>query len=292
MAQALVYYLVVYPLYGLSRLPLGVLYGVAWGLYVLVYHVLGYRRGVVDTNLRNAFPEKSEAERRAIARRCYRHLANLLLEALKSLTVSRAQVRQMFTLVGTEVVEAQFAQGRSVVLMLGHYGNWEMGANAVALALSRPLYGIYHAIANRRVDALVNRARSRFGMRLIEMRETARHFAAHKDQVMATAFIADQSAPPENSYWTTFLNQDTPFLQGGEKLARKYAQAVVYIEILPLRPGRYELRFELLSENAAETAPGELLERYVRRLEATIRQAPPYWLWTHKRWKHRRPQAS
>lgn len=292
MLRAVGFYLAMPVLYALSWLPPRLLYGLSYMLYFFVYRVFGYRKKLVYNNLRNAFPEKSHAELLRIRRRCFRHLANLLVETVQSLTISRKGVLRMIHSQNVEEVEAQFAAGRSIVFMLGHYGNWEMGANAVALTLSRPFYGIYHAFADKRIDQLVHRVRSRFGMQLLEMRDTLRHFVATKDQVVSTAFIADQAGAPESSYWATFLCQDTPFMQGGEKLARRFHRAVFYVDFDVLGPGRYILKYHLITEDAAGTAPGEIMEAYIHRLEQTIRAAPEYWLWTHNRWKHRRPAES
>lgn len=291
MLRTLTYYVGVPLLYGLSRLPPPLLYALSWGTYWTTCHVFRYRRKVVDRNLRAAFPEKSPEQRFQIARNCYRHLANLLVEVVRNLTIPTEVVRRQITLRNPELAEAQFLAGRSIVFLLGHYGNWESGANAVALNLSKPFYGIYHAFSSSRTDRLVQRVRTRHGMRLVEMRETLRHFVATQHQIVSTAFIADQAGAPESSYWTTFLNQDTPFMQGAEKLARRFGHAVVYAEVLPLRRAQYEVVFDLITPNAQQTAPGEIMKGYVQRLETTIRRDPAFWLWTHKRWKHQRPAA-
>jgi KDO2-lipid IV(A) lauroyltransferase len=290
MAQKLTYLL--YPLlYGLSLLPLGVLYRFSELLYGVIYHLLGYRRKVVADNLRRSFPDKSEAERRRIERAFYRHFCDLLVECLKLLTMSPSALRRRVRFPEADRQEfLRFArEGRSIVAPMAHLGNWEWAGVRFGLEPEMPpLYAIYHPLSNRAFDRLVQRMRTRLGNRLYRMKRAFHEMYAHRDALTVTAFIADQTPRPRSAYWTEFLHQDTPFFEGTERIARKLGQPVVYVAIEKEGRGRYRIRAEALEPQPANSPPGRITEAYVRRLEADIRQEPRYWLWSHRRWKHRR----
>ena len=174
---------------------------------------------------------------------------------------------------------------------MGHFGNWEWGGNAFSLSCKQPLYVIYHPLTNKQYDRLIYKMRTRFGARLIAMNDTFREMVSRRKEVTATAFIADQTPAPENAYWTTFLNQDTPVFWGTERIARKLNFPIVYVSIARKNRGKYELDAEMLCENPAATSDGEISELHTRRLEKDIRKQPEIWLWSHRRWKHSRPHG-
>ncbi len=286
---AIGYYLARPLIYAVAWLPFPLLYALGDVLFVLVYHVLGYRRKVVRTNLRNSFPEKSEAERRTIERDFYRWFCDLVVETLKTLTVSPATVQRRITVEGVEVLERYHRAGRSILLVMGHWGNWELGGARFGLLGLHKLNVIYHPLQDERFNGLIVRMRTRLGNGLYPMRDTTRCMLRDKDQVTATAFIADQTPPPERAYWTTFLHQDTPVFFGTEKIAQKLDRPIVYVGIDRPRRGHYHMRFEDLVPDPRALPEGEISELHTRRLESDIRYRPSIWLWTHKRWKHRRP---
>lgn len=288
---AIAYYLALPFIYLIAWLPFPLLYLLSDGIRLVVYDLLGYRTAVVRENLRKSFPEKSAAERRAIERAFYRWLCDLMLETLKTLTISAAGVRERVQVEGEEVLRKHHAQGRSVILVMGHWGNWELGGARFASLGLHQLYVIYHPLANPYFDRLMHRMRTRLGNRLYAMHEASKGMLRDRDQVTATAFIADQTPPPERAYWTTFLNQDTPVFLGTEKIARKLGYPVVYVGIRTVGRGRYVMRFEDLVPEPARTADGEISELHTRRLEADIRRDPAHWLWSHRRWKHQRPNT-
>ena len=287
---ALGYYLALPVIYGIAWLPFPVMYLVSDGLYWLIFRIIGYRREVVMTNLRNSFPEKSEAELRAIADRFFRWFCDLTLETLKTLTISPEAVKRRVEFRNTQLLKDFTSKGRSVILVLGHYGNWELaGARYSAEPGIPPLYVIYHPLANRQFDRLMHHMRTRHGTRLYKMREASKDMIRDKDQLTATAFIADQTPSPERAYWMTFLNQDTPVFLGTESLSKKLDKPIVYIRITRPRRGHYVMEMELLVAEPKATREGEITEIHTRRLEQDIRLHPELWLWTHRRWKHRRP---
>jgi KDO2-lipid IV(A) lauroyltransferase len=279
-------------IYGISLLPFPLLYLLSDGIYVLIYKVLGYRKEVVMNNLRNSFPEKDEAELKAIASKFYQWFCDLTLETLKTLTISPEEVRKRVEFKGKDILQQYAREKRSVILVLGHYGNWELAGARYSQERDIPqLHVIYHPLANARFDRLMHHMRTRHGTKLYTMRETSKAMIRDRDLLTATAFIADQTPSPERAYWMTFLNQDTPVFQGTEGLARKLDKPVIYISITRPERGYYCMSMETLVADPTRTTDGEITEVHTRRLERDIRKYPELWLWTHRRWKHKRPST-
>ncbi len=286
------YYLALPFMYGISLLPFPLLYLLSDGVCFLLFRVIGYRKGVVVTNLKNSFPEKSEAEIKAIANRFYHWFCDLTLETLKTLTLSPEQIRKRVTFEGTEILEAFANKRQSVIIVLGHFGNWELAGARYSQEKTIPqLYVIYHPLHNTGFDRLMYHMRSRHGTKLYTMRETGKSMIRDKGLLTATAFIADQTPSPERAYWMNFLNQDTPVFIGTEALARKLGHPVVYISITRPRRGFYKMVTETLVADPKNTLEGEITEIHTRRLERDIKDHPDLWLWTHRRWKHKRHPA-
>ena len=289
---ALGYYIALPFLYAIAWLPFPLLYLLSDLTYILIYHVFRYRRNVVITNLRNSFPEKDEAELQQISARFYRYFCDLTLETIKTLAITKKEVRDRIEFSGTEVLRAYAERGQSVVLVLGHLGNWELAGARYSVEPGIPqLHVIYHPLQNEQFDRLMIRMRTRPGTKLYTMKETAKSMLRDRHLLTATAFIADQTPPPETAYWTTFLNQETPVFFGTEALARKLGYPVVYIAVTRPRRGHYHITAETLVESPRETREGEITEKHTQRLERDIRKHPDLWLWTHRRWKHKRRSA-
>lgn len=284
------YYIALPFIYGIALLPFPLLYLLSDLLYVILFRVLGYRKNVVLTNLRNSFPEKSEQEIQAIAKKFYIWFCDLTLETIKTLTISRSALLERVELEGAEILRGYAENGQSIIIVLGHFGNWELaGARYSAEPGVPPLIVIYHPLKNRRFDRLMMRMRTRHGTGLYTMQETSKAMIRDKEELTATAFIADQTPAPERAYWTTFLNQETPVFQGTELLSKKLGKPVVYISIIRPRRGHYRMVVETLVESPENTRFGEITEIHTKRLERDIRNYPDLWLWTHRRWKHRKP---
>jgi len=286
------YYLALPFLYGIALLPFPLLYFFSDVLFLLIYHVFGYRKTVVLTNLRNSFPEKGEAEVQGIAHDFYRWFCDLTLETVKTLTISPEAVRRRVTFEGIEVLRNYANRKQSIIVVLGHFGNWEFAGARYSLEKDIPqLYVIYHPLHNRAFDKLMIRMRTRLGTKLYTMQETSRAMLRDRPLLTATAFIADQTPSPDRAYWLNFLGQDTPVFFGTEALARKFNYPVVYISITRPRRGQYNMKVETLVEAPSGMKEGEITEKHTRRLERDIRNHPDLWLWTHRRWKHKRPTA-
>lgn len=287
---ALGYYLALPFIYGIALLPFPLLYLLSDVVRFLLFDVIGYRRKVILTNLRNSFPQKSETEIRSIARKFQGWFCDLVLETLKTLTISPDTVRKRVTFDGTDILRRYAEQKQSVVLVLGHFGNWELAGARYSAEPGLPqLYVIYHPLQNKWFDGLVYHMRTRHGTKLYTMRETSKAMLRDRHLNTATAFIADQTPSPERAYWMTFLNQDTPVFQGTEALSKKLGYPVVYISITQPKRGHYHMQVETLVSEPKSTAEGEITEIHARRLERDIVNYPHLWLWTHRRWKHRRP---
>jgi len=286
----IIYYITFPLIYLISILPFKVLYFFSSVVYVIIYYLLGYRKKVVLENLRNAFPEKSEQEISIIRKKFYRYLCDLFLETFKTYTVSkRAMLRHCFLNPAAKTLFAKMAsEGKNIIIVMGHYGNWEWGGNTFSLNCKHQLYVIYHPLANKDFDQFMYRMRRRFGTKLIPMKETFKEMLAHKKELNATAFIADQTPQPQNAYWTRFLNQDTPVFRGPELIAKKINYPVVYVKVSRVKRGYYELCAEMLCEDPSKTSEGEITEMHTKRLERDIILQPEFWLWSHRRWKHKR----
>ena len=181
------------------------------------------------------------------------------------------------------------AEKKSVIIVMGHYGNWEWAGSTFSLVCRQQLYVIYHPLSNKYFNQLLFDMRSKFGTKLYAMKDAFKDMVNNRAEISATAFIADQTPAPEGAYWTTFLNQATPVFWGTEKIARKMDYPVVYVSVQRKKRGYYELTAETLFENPKETAVGEISEAHTRRLEADIIRQPGMWLWSHRRWKHKAP---
>ena len=276
----------------LTLLPLRCLYLLSDFLFVLTYFVVRYRRKVVKENLCNSFPEKTERERRKIARKYYRYLCDLIIEIFAMTSATPKQLQRRLHFNNLEIFDEQYRKGKQIFLVTGHYGNWEW---LCAMEHVTPYHHatIYHPLENKLFDKFFYNLRSRYGSGIIPMNKAIReiHRYHQKNELTMMCVLSDQS-PPRSAihYWTTFLNQETSVYLGTEKLARHYNSAVMYCEVLRVRRGYYEASFTMITENAAETAETEITEKHVHLLEETIRRNPQYWLWSHRRWKHKRRQ--
>ncbi len=278
-------------LWCVSFLPLRVMYVITDILYLILYYVIRYRRKVVLDNLRNAFPEKTESEREHIAQRYYRHLCDTFAEFYKLWHISEKEIKKRCVMVNIEIPHRYFQEGRSVIACSGHYGNWEMMFSYKLWEKDIELVPIYKPIRNKVFDRMTYQIRSHFGAHPLAKIDTLRVMLQNqKDGVVAmTGFIGDQTPNKMNlNFWMKFLNQDTPVLEGTEKIARKLNQPVIFVNMRKVKRGYYHAEFYDLCPDPQALEPGELTRMHTRMLEHFIRECPEYWLWSHKRWKHKR----
>lgn len=278
------YYLIFGLLYTLSLLPLRVLYLFSDLGYFLLYPVFGYRRKIVLGNLKIAFPEKTDLERRAIARKFYRNFVDNFIETLKLLSCSRSFIKRHFD--GDMIAFQQiYEQGLRCQIHLGHNFNWEVANLGIPLYIKYELLVVYMPIGNRYFNRLFLYLRGRTGNHLLPATEMRKAMFAHRDKQYCLALVADQvPGDVKKAYWLNFFGKATPFIPGPEKGARSGNVPVIFVHFTKSRRGHYVLHSKLI-ENPAALAEGELTRMYVRYLEEVLRKNPEMWLWSHRRWK-------
>ena len=275
-------------IYLTSLLPHWVLYALSDFNFFFIYHVFGYRKKVVYENLKNSFPEKSHEELKEIEKKFFRHLTDVIMETVKEFSISKRSIKKRFKFMNPEVFQQHYDNGKSVMMTMGHYGNWEYGVTA-PLWVPQECWAVYGKIENPVFDKYLVQTRERFGFTLFPMEETYNVMLEHKQGDKLYMFMADQS--PHHAkikYWLPFLSQETPVHKGAEKLSKMMDLAVVFIDIQKVKRGYYEITAHTLYENPKETAENEITEKYFEILEKVIQKNPEYWLWSHKRWKYKR----
>ncbi|WP_316766977.1 lysophospholipid acyltransferase family protein [Pedobacter frigiditerrae] len=273
-------------LYLLSLLPLPVLHFFARLLYYPLYHIIGYRRKVVRENLQKSFPEKSFEEIIRIEKSFYKYLADLIFEIIKLNTISESELRKRVKFNGLSQIEAYFSKGESVLACTGHYGNWELCMLALGLNLSATEYVIYKPLASEVFEKWFQKLRTRFGNEFVPMRQTLRKVIATKDQPTMFCFAADQTPVKEETQYTLqWLNQPTAVLLGLEKIALQTNRPIFYFDVIKVKRGYYEVDCLLLCEEPKATEGHEITDLLYEFLNKTIQREPPFWLWSHRRWK-------
>lgn len=289
MLSMLLYYLIILPI---SYLPFGLLYRLSDALYVVLYGVFKYRRSVVAQNLERSFPEKSDEELLEIERKFYRHLCDLVIEGLKGFNTTYSQVKKRMKIMNPEVIDRYFDQGKSVVIVGGHYGNWEWLALAIDKSIKHKTVALYTPLQDKYMDGKVRASRSKYGLFMLSIAQIRENLASSKDELTATIFGSDQApSRKQRAYWMTFLNQETPVQFGAEKFAKEYNMPVVYGIIQKVKRGHFEFSMHDITATPNETEYGWITQTHTRMLEDTIRRQPEYWLWSHKRWKRTRPEG-
>ena len=285
------YYIIYWFAFAISLLPFRLLYLFSDALYLLVYHVVKYRRNVVKKNLRTSFPEYDERQLLQIERHFYHWFCDYILETFKLLSMSDKKLMRHLEFRGSEQMEQVFAEERSIALMMGHYCNWEWLS---AIGLAFPHYPdaimglIYHPLYNAAFDKLFIAIRKAHGGVCIPKQDILRHLVSYKRQNCRTlmGYISDQAPRWHNIHlWLPFLNHDTPVFTGGERIMKKMDDAVFYIDVERPRRGQYICTFKLVSLHASQEPENEITRRFFLMLEETIRREPAYYLWTHNRWK-------
>ena len=291
--------LIIYPFYAflwlLAWLPLGVLYVISDIIFVLVYYVVRYRQKVVRKNLQNSFPEKPKKEIRCIERKFYRHFCDIWIETIKLIHISHKTMQKRFVFKNLHVIDDFYKKNQNIILYLGHYGNWEWITFAKAAqenhAHEYKAYSVYNPLHDKDFDRFMLRLREKSGSVLVPQKQVLRTIVEMKRSNTPGffCFIADQSPRRHTiAYWQTWLNQETAPIVGPEKLARQTDYPVVYLDIQKPKRGYYTGEFILMTEKPNELPEFELTKQYMALMEKTIRRNPAYWLWTHKRWKHKK----
>lgn len=278
----------------LSLLPFRILYLLSDFTFLIMYRCAGYRRGVVRKNLRNSFPEKTDAERLQIERKFYHFLCDYIFETIKLVTMSPSKILRHVKYQGIEQVNEFITKGQSVAVYLAHYGNWEW-VTSISLLLPENCFGgqVYHILESKVFDTLMLKIRSRMRSQNIERHQLLRKVVEtrQKGTPMAIGFIADQGPEMHTiHHWINFFNQDTAVITGTETVAKKFDFACVYLDIKRERRGFYTIDIKLLTPSPGEYEDFKITELYFASLEQTIRRQPEIWLWSHNRWKRTKKQ--
>ncbi|MDO6597371.1 lysophospholipid acyltransferase family protein [Oceanihabitans sp. 2_MG-2023] len=283
-------YILIYPLlWIISILPFRLLYIISDVLYVLVYYIIGYRKKTVKYNLELVFPDKSEKEIQALSKKFFHHLCDMILESVKSLTVSEAEMIKRFKLIGLEEVHKLENENRNIVLMCAHYANFEWIFIAQRFIKMKG-FGVYKRLNNKYFDRLIKRKRAKYNTTLITTKETISVLmnSIKKGEQSISGFVSDQSPKPNKAFhWNDFMGIKVPVHTGAEMLAKKLDTSVVFFGVKKVKRGYYETTFKTIAINAKDYKNYEITDMFLKLVEKQIYEAPEYYLWTHKRWKHK-----
>jgi KDO2-lipid IV(A) lauroyltransferase len=267
--------------------PFWVLHAKARFMAFMLYHVVGYRKKVVVGNLKKCFPEKDKKEIQRIAKAFYLHLADITVETLKGFYMTEKQVRERWKVLNPEVIEKYYSQGKDVINLASHYGNWEWGILALDMQVKHQAVSIYMPMTNKLMENWSRKKRERFGMHMVSIKGTRDFFMAKKPEPVSIVLAADQNPTnTQKAIMAKFFNYDTPCLHGAEEYARTANIPVVYFDVQKVKRGYYTLEIIDMFDNPASTKYGEITQAYMGKVEEIARRKPEYYLWSHRRWKH------
>jgi KDO2-lipid IV(A) lauroyltransferase len=274
----------------MARLPFWLIYMMADIFYFFVYSVVGYRKKVVLTNLRNAFPEKTDIETRKIAKKYYHHFSDLMLESIKMSHMSANDFKKRMIIQNPELVNQFYDKGKSVVVLTMHYNNWEWSCS-FPLHQKHTILGVYKQLHNLKFDEFINRNRACMGAELVQNKNILRRIikAENQNEPVFVWLAGDQTPHLEQNFWFTFLNQEALFYPGPAVISKKFDLPVFFQKIEKTGRGKYKTTFELLFENPNLFSEAEIIRTYIEHMEKVIQEKPEYYLWSHRRWKHKRP---
>ncbi|PTN08598.1 lysophospholipid acyltransferase family protein [Mangrovibacterium marinum] len=274
----------------LSYLPFPVLYLFSDIFYLLVFHLIGYRKKVVFKNLENAFPEKSPKEINEIARKYYHHFCDITVETLKMNRLPIEKMKKHIVFKNPELLNRYFHENRGIIVLCAHYNNWEWNSS-VQHILDHSLLMVYSPMySNPPMEKYMVAMREQYGAKGVPMNQAPRAgLSINKGPDYNLLWLAADQTPPSGAqYWTTFLNQETPFFSGPQKIALKTNSPVFYHHIHKVKRGQYLVEFVEINSNPGKDEEHAVLLDYVDIVEQIIRKQPEYWLWSHRRWKHQR----
>ena len=281
---------IAYPIiWVLSRLPMRILYIKSDFLYVLMYYVIGYRKKVVLENLKLSFPEKSDEELKKISKKFFKHLIDLIMESIKAFTISKKQISKRYTYKNAEMVNKYVKQGRSIALVGAHQANWEWSIS-LPLVLNIDLYGAYTKLNNKYFEKWVRDSREKFGVIGYKTSDTVRGMQKNFNNKKQGAYIllSDQSPQPNKTYyWRDFFGIKVPIHTGAEMLSKKFDLVVINYVTRKVKRGYYETDFQLITDSPKEFKDYQITDKYTELTEKNIRLQPEFYLWSHKRFKHR-----
>lgn len=287
----LIIFVLIYPFIWLfSILPFKILHLISDIFYYLIYYIIGYRKKVVYDNLKLVFPEKSKDELEKISKKFFKHFVDVFIEIIKSFTISKKQISKRYVFSNTEVLNELEGKNKSVILLGGHYANWEW-MFSLNLQITANGFGVYKEVKNPYFDKKIRQTRGRYKTTLVPTKNIFSLIAEnHKSGLLSIyGFLGDQTpAPAKTHYWSSFLGVDNvPIHTGAELLAKKHDLAVVYFSTKRIKRGYYETSFKLITESPSDFEDYKITDIYLSEIEKHIKKAPEYYFWTHKRFKHR-----
>jgi Kdo2-lipid IVA lauroyltransferase/acyltransferase len=283
-------YLLAGLIWTLSLLPLRILYILSDILYFFIYYVYKYRKDVVFTNLRNSFPEKPEEEILKIARQYYKNLSDIVIEVIKLRHISKEKLSSRIIIKNKEVMHEYYRQNKKAIAAVAHLGNWEWVATISPALFDYKIYLVYKPLSNKFFNDYLLKLRSKFGLDFISFKQTYRFLIKQKEELNMPVLASDQTpTKSEIEYWSQFLNQETGFYIGLERIARSLDCVVVFVDIKRIKRGYYEIEIIDITGDPKNTKEFEITEKYIHILENHIIQNPDNWLWSHRRWKHKKP---
>ena len=273
-----------------SRLPLRALYAFSSFLYLLAFYVVRHRHQVIRGQLEKVFPDASDAERERIHKRFLKNFCDVVVEVLKSVSMTEAEMRAHVNIVNLSEARRHLDAGRSVMLVTSHLCNWEWLLHGVTLQLGYPVDAAYKPLHDQWAERLMLKIRSRFGARLVPAKELLADFLRRRGIVRAVAMNADQApVSTDKRYWTQFLGQDTAFYMGAEQIARATRLPILYVAVRRIRRGYYDVELRPLWDGREVTEPNAVTERYARACEIDVLKSPADWLWSYRRWRLKKP---
>ena len=282
-------YILVYPLLWLiSILPFRLFYFFSDFVFFVLFYVVGYRKRVVSENLARAFPGKSKKELKKIKKEFYRHMCDMFLEMVKTLNLSKEELKERYKIINIEVLQ-EIVKDKSVLIVCSHYANWEWNVS-INNYVNAKGYAVYQKIGNSYFDDLIKKIRAKWNTTLITQQETVKTVYRNVQNGVNSAYgmVSDQSPQVKRAqYWSEFMGVKVPIFNGPESMARKLDLAVVFLKVSKVKRGYYQAEFIPITTSGKQTKKHQITDQFLRLTEDQIREKPEYYLWTHKRWKHR-----
>ena len=278
-----IHFILYIPLYILSLLPIRILYYISDILYLFVFYLIRYRRDISFRNLKKSFPEKSSQEINKIQKNFYQHFCDLLIESIKSISANKNFFKKRIKFKNLEKINHH----DSFIVAVSHYGNWEWGLSSMSLSFNKSIIGLFQELNNNFFNKIIKKSREKFGAKLLDINDLLKYINRNKNFVIG--IIGDQSPQKNKSnLWMNFLNQETLFHHGTEKISKKYNLPIYFCDMEKTQRGYYDISIEILCENTKTSEYKEITSVYLQRIEKQIKKNPEFWLWTHNRWKHQK----
>lgn len=271
-----------------GKLPWWLINVWAYISYIFLYYIISYRKKVVHENLKNAFPEKSDSERKIIENKFYKNLCEIIFETLKIQYITKEELSEKINITDSYLaVEEYLNKKQSVIIIMGHQGNWELIGAAFSAKIPQIIKSVYYPQNNEKINHWLLKLRSKFGNEMYSSKDVLRKMISNKSNCTLNAFIADQTPSYDQCLWTTFLHQNTPFFMGPEKLAKKFNYPVFFAQTLKTSKNHYIVNFYEICDKPSETEDEFITKKFIEYLEQSINYQPETWLWSHKRWKRK-----